>query len=143
QKCSSDYQRRYRSRDHAKTWLDAQSYCRDNHTDLISGVKQLKDFKKQYPNDVNQIFWIGLFRDCWSWSDGSSFSFRLWEQDPKKTCAALKIEQQIHFKVQFSAEILLSTAAYHSFFCLLKGCSELHFKVRKKMKKIEESLKHR
>uniref|UniRef100_A0A8C9XCV8 C-type lectin domain-containing protein n=1 Tax=Sander lucioperca TaxID=283035 RepID=A0A8C9XCV8_SANLU len=95
---SSDYQRRYRSRflntldtkttdDHAKTWLDAQSYCRDNHTDLISGVKQLKDFKKQYPNDVNQIFWIGLFRDCWSWSDGSSFSFRLWEQDPKKTCA--------------------------------------------------------
>ncbi|XP_035863300.1 C-type mannose receptor 2-like [Sander lucioperca] len=67
-----------------KTWLEAQSYCRDNHTDLISGVNQLKDFKTQYPNDANRIFWIGLFRDCWSWSDGSSFSFRSWdEHEPK------------------------------------------------------------
>ncbi|TDH09018.1 hypothetical protein EPR50_G00103610 [Perca flavescens] len=82
-----------------KTWLDAQSYCRENYTDLISGVKQLEDFKtqplnyvKQPPND-DEPLWIGLFRDCWSWSDGSSFSFRSWDKDepkdddPKKKCA--------------------------------------------------------
>uniref|UniRef100_A0A8C9XF79 C-type lectin domain-containing protein n=1 Tax=Sander lucioperca TaxID=283035 RepID=A0A8C9XF79_SANLU len=74
--------------DTVMTWLDAQSYCREHHTDLISGVKQLEDFKTQGQNDANRIFWIGLFRDCWSWSDGSSFSFRLWDKDePEKTCA--------------------------------------------------------
>ncbi|KAF1385239.1 hypothetical protein PFLUV_G00105670 [Perca fluviatilis] len=76
-----------------KTWLDAQSYCREHYTDLISGVKQLEDFKTQNLIDVGKTFWIGLFRDCWSWSDGSSFSFRSWDKnepkddDPKKSCA--------------------------------------------------------
>uniref|UniRef100_A0A8C9XA59 C-type lectin domain-containing protein n=1 Tax=Sander lucioperca TaxID=283035 RepID=A0A8C9XA59_SANLU len=73
------------------TWLDAQSYCREHHTDLISGVKQLEDFKTQGQNDANRIFWIGLFRDCWSWSDGSSFSFRSWDKDePEKTLILIK-----------------------------------------------------
>uniref|UniRef100_A0A8D0CQH9 C-type lectin domain-containing protein n=1 Tax=Sander lucioperca TaxID=283035 RepID=A0A8D0CQH9_SANLU len=69
-------------------WTEAQSYCRDNYTDLISGVKQLEDFKTQRRKDA-EAFWIGLFRDSyWSWSDGSSFSFRSWDKDePKKTCA--------------------------------------------------------
>ncbi|XP_028442439.1 macrophage mannose receptor 1 [Perca flavescens] len=69
------------------TWLEAQSYCREHCTDLISGVKQLDEFEQQHPNHAEN-FWIGLFRDCWSWSDGSSFSFRSWDKDePKKTCA--------------------------------------------------------
>ncbi|XP_039667419.1 macrophage mannose receptor 1-like [Perca fluviatilis] len=63
-------------------WTDAQSYCRKHYTDLISGVKQLKDFKTQCQNDAKGCFWIGLFRDSfWSWSDGRSFSFRSWDQD--------------------------------------------------------------
>ncbi|XP_035863604.1 macrophage mannose receptor 1-like [Sander lucioperca] len=77
-----------------KNWQDAQSYCRENYTDLISGVQQLEDFKTQHPNHANypwNTFWIGLFRDSdWSWSDGSSFSFRSWDEHkeyPKKTCA--------------------------------------------------------
>ncbi|XP_038132791.1 C-type mannose receptor 2-like [Cyprinodon tularosa] len=56
-----------------KTWLEAQSYCREKHKDLISGMKQLEDF---LPVDEN-VF-IGLYRDTWKWSDGSSFSFRHW-----------------------------------------------------------------
>ncbi|XP_028442435.1 macrophage mannose receptor 1-like [Perca flavescens] len=71
--------------DKTMTWTDAQRFCREHYTDLISGVKQLKDFKTQRQNDPNQNnaehFWIGLFRDCWSWSDGSSFSFRSWDTD--------------------------------------------------------------
>ncbi|XP_039667434.1 macrophage mannose receptor 1-like [Perca fluviatilis] len=67
-------------------WTDAQRFCRENYTDLISGVKQLGDFKTQHQNDA-ETFWIGLFRDCWCWSDGSNFSFRSWDKDPKKSCA--------------------------------------------------------
>ncbi|KAF3697765.1 Macrophage mannose receptor 1 [Channa argus] len=59
------------------TWPQAQSYCRVNHTDLISGLKQLDDVKSQL-NVGNQL-WIGLFRDTWRWSDGSSSSFRYWD----------------------------------------------------------------
>uniref|UniRef100_A0A8D0D983 C-type lectin domain-containing protein n=1 Tax=Sander lucioperca TaxID=283035 RepID=A0A8D0D983_SANLU len=67
-----------------KTWKDAQKYCTTYHTDLAT-VSNKADMKRlmnaQYPARA----WIGL--DCWSWSDGSSFSFRLWDKDPEKTCA--------------------------------------------------------
>ncbi|XP_039667174.1 macrophage mannose receptor 1-like [Perca fluviatilis] len=83
--------------DDKMTWPEAQRFCRKNYTDLISGVKQLDDFKGQHPDYANLCpnnakpcpFWIGLFRHSdWSWSDGSSFSFRSWDKgQPKKKCA--------------------------------------------------------
>ncbi|XP_054914565.1 macrophage mannose receptor 1-like [Poeciliopsis prolifica] len=62
-----------------KSWLEAQNYCREKHTDLISGTKQLQDeeVKKLMNSSDNQAY-FGLFRDTWRWSDGSSFSFRHW-----------------------------------------------------------------
>ncbi|XP_038136967.1 C-type mannose receptor 2-like, partial [Cyprinodon tularosa] len=64
-----------------KTWQEAQSYCRENHTDLISGMKQLQDGELEEVmssvGDETQIY-FGLFRDTWRWSDRSSFSFRHW-----------------------------------------------------------------
>ncbi|XP_032366348.1 macrophage mannose receptor 1 [Etheostoma spectabile] len=83
------------------TWREAQNYCRTNHTDLISGVQQLEDFKTNplymslYTQEPDEKLWIGLFRDPdWSWSDGSNFSFTNWDEqnpdpdrDPKKSCA--------------------------------------------------------
>nr|XP_033962425.1 macrophage mannose receptor 1-like [Pseudochaenichthys georgianus] len=59
-------------------WLQAQSYCRTHHTDLISGITHINEFKNQ---DVSPDSWIGLFREIWSWSDGKNFSFRNWDPD--------------------------------------------------------------
>ncbi|XP_038160975.1 C-type mannose receptor 2-like isoform X1 [Cyprinodon tularosa] len=65
-----------------KTWQKAQSYCREKHTDLISGMKQLQDGElEEVMSSTSSNPFIGLFRDTWRWSDGSSFSFRHWRDD--------------------------------------------------------------
>ncbi|XP_062420179.1 macrophage mannose receptor 1-like [Pungitius pungitius] len=63
-----------------KTWLEAQSFCRENFKDLMSGRKQLNDQKFTSLRKENKCLWIGLFRDTWKWSDESSSSFRYWEK---------------------------------------------------------------
>uniref|UniRef100_A0A3B3YWA5 C-type lectin domain-containing protein n=1 Tax=Poecilia mexicana TaxID=48701 RepID=A0A3B3YWA5_9TELE len=65
-----------------KTWQKAQSYCREKHTDLISGLKQLQDEEvKKLMNTSDSKSYFGLFRDTWRWSDGSNSSFRHWNKN--------------------------------------------------------------
>uniref|UniRef100_A0A8C6M244 C-type lectin domain-containing protein n=1 Tax=Nothobranchius furzeri TaxID=105023 RepID=A0A8C6M244_NOTFU len=62
-------------------WLEAQRYCRESHTDLISGWNQLQDPQLKdllSPEAAGTNIHIGMFRDTWKWSDGSRSSFRLW-----------------------------------------------------------------
>ncbi|XP_016120255.1 macrophage mannose receptor 1-like, partial [Sinocyclocheilus grahami] len=62
----------------AKNWSDAQSYCRQHHTDLPT------IHNSEQNNQMNRIIlsgwyiWFGLFRDSWEWSDKWSRFFRHW-----------------------------------------------------------------
>ncbi|KAG8005973.1 C-type mannose receptor 2, partial [Nibea albiflora] len=75
--------------DKPMNWLQAQNYCREHHTDLISGLTQLNEVNVSIT--VGKVLWIGLFRDTWTWSDGKNSSFRNWDPEVgDKNCALLK-----------------------------------------------------
>ncbi|XP_063043719.1 macrophage mannose receptor 1-like [Engraulis encrasicolus] len=69
-----------------KNWTEAQRYCREKHTDLASvrnqtendEIKELVSSRPGNPTTGTTLFWIGLFRDAWEWSDGSNSTFRNW-----------------------------------------------------------------
>ncbi len=61
------------------TWREARHYCRQHHTDLVS-VRNLDE-----NNQIMELIptlgfaYIGLFKDDFIWSDGSTSSFRNWD----------------------------------------------------------------
>ncbi|XP_044038965.1 uncharacterized protein LOC122869752 isoform X2 [Siniperca chuatsi] len=57
-------------------WADAQRYCREHHTDLLSVRNQAENQDIQSMVPIGKLAWIGLFRDSWKWSDGSNSLFR-------------------------------------------------------------------
>ncbi|KAJ7997560.1 hypothetical protein DPEC_G00230270 [Dallia pectoralis] len=100
------------------TWYQAQSYCRDNYTDLAIVRNQAENQAIRnlsliyYTNSVvvgnqtvnqTQSFynyipvWIGLYRDG-SWSDGSQFSSKLFSfQGINQPCATAKYDLNFQY----------------------------------------------
>lgn len=63
-------------------WIDAQHYCREHHTDLVSMTSLTENEEIQRLVPEGQLAWIGLFGDSWRWSDGSYSPFRYQWQGP-------------------------------------------------------------
>ncbi|KAI5630425.1 secretory phospholipase A2 receptor-like, partial [Silurus asotus] len=64
-----------------KTWTEAQTYCREHYTDLISVRNESEHNKIRsllYSHNYYNSFWIGLYRTR-SWSDKSNSSFNYWK----------------------------------------------------------------
>ncbi|XP_053098304.1 C-type lection lectoxin-Enh3-like [Pangasianodon hypophthalmus] len=61
------------------SWLGAQSYCRQYHTDLAS-VRDATEYSVIQKVIINSgsAAWFGLFRDTWKWSDQTNFSTVSW-----------------------------------------------------------------
>ncbi|KAK7131338.1 hypothetical protein R3I94_016467 [Phoxinus phoxinus] len=74
-----------------KTWPEAQSYCREHHTDLISIRNETENQKIQYllRNHYNNV-WIGLYRTR-SWSDQSNSSFSNWTTGQPDTAGSCTV----------------------------------------------------
>ncbi len=61
-----------------KTWTEAQSYCREHHTDLVSIRNEIENFRVRSLFTHLYTLWIGLYRTG-SWSDQSNSSFSNWK----------------------------------------------------------------
>ncbi|XP_058240175.1 macrophage mannose receptor 1-like isoform X2 [Hemibagrus wyckioides] len=54
------------------TWPEAQAYCRTYHTDLASSLNSSDQIILTQIRNIQGDSWVGLYRDTWKWSDGTT-----------------------------------------------------------------------
>ncbi|XP_073727812.1 putative C-type lectin domain family 20 member A [Misgurnus anguillicaudatus] len=79
------------------TWKDAQSYCREHHTDLVSIRNENENQNVQHllKKYNSEYAWIGLHGSR-SWSDQSNSSFTFWktgEPNDVGSCTAVSFSE--------------------------------------------------
>uniref|UniRef100_A0A8C1XFW1 Si:dkey-31g16.2 n=1 Tax=Cyprinus carpio TaxID=7962 RepID=A0A8C1XFW1_CYPCA len=62
-----------------KPWREAQRYCRQYHTELVSVRNEEENRQIQQLIPTGDVTYMGLFKDAFVWSDNSMSSFRNWE----------------------------------------------------------------
>ncbi|XP_073786960.1 L-selectin-like isoform X3 [Danio rerio] len=62
----------------ARSWTDAQSYCRQYYTDLPTIHSSAENDQLNAAIMKGYYIWIGLYRDPWEWSDQWDLRFRYW-----------------------------------------------------------------
>ncbi|KAK2913214.1 hypothetical protein Q8A67_001613 [Cirrhinus molitorella] len=85
---------RYVFVDQKMNWSDAQTFCRQKHTDLVSIRNQDENQQVRDLVPLGTLVFIGLFKDYFRWSDNSWSSFRSWsvgEPDDSGAC----VEQRL------------------------------------------------
>ncbi|XP_056587477.1 macrophage mannose receptor 1-like [Triplophysa dalaica] len=124
-----------------KSWTEAQRYCREYHTDLVSVRNETENEKIQFlfqtDNISNSDVWIGLYRTR-SWSDQSNSTFSNWRSgEPNNAgnsehCTAVLFsdskwtDENCNYQLPFicySLSSLASSRQYH-FISLNKSWSE-------------------
>ncbi|KAK6469623.1 lymphocyte antigen 75-like, partial [Huso huso] len=76
---ASGHFRKYHFVKDEKSWFDAQSYCREKHTDLATIESQAETEKLNISAGLTNA-WIGLYYDKenWQWSNGDNVSYYNW-----------------------------------------------------------------
>ena len=69
---------RYVFVDQYMNWTEAQRYCREYYTDLVSVRNETENQKLRSLVNYYYAAWIGLYRTR-SWSDKSNSSFSYWK----------------------------------------------------------------
>ncbi|XP_047657832.1 macrophage mannose receptor 1-like [Tachysurus fulvidraco] len=108
------------------SWLEAQTYCRQHHTDLASSRDATED--SVIKGLISGWTWFGLFRDSWKWTDQTNFSTIRWMTG--KPDNALKNENCGYINNGQAADALCSDIM--PFFCYsdIKVQQTLRVKVR-------------
>uniref|UniRef100_A0A672FFI4 C-type lectin domain-containing protein n=1 Tax=Salarias fasciatus TaxID=181472 RepID=A0A672FFI4_SALFA len=86
--------------DEAKSWTEAQKYCREQHIDLasVATMEDTENLKSLTARNPNEKYWIGLYfvETPWKWTlqshVGEHDTFRNWHMNPtmdpgRNTCA--------------------------------------------------------
>ncbi|KAK6469559.1 secretory phospholipase A2 receptor-like [Huso huso] len=74
-----------------KTWSEAQSYCREHYTDLVSirSAQEVEKINTAVQDVQTERVWIGLFRkntrQQWQWSNGDYFMYLNWYRHALKS----------------------------------------------------------
>ncbi|KAK7883907.1 hypothetical protein WMY93_027030 [Mugilogobius chulae] len=97
----------------AMSWKNAQSYCRKYYTDLATIEDETENTAVTKAGLGHQV-WIGLYRDPWMWSDGSTSTFTNWpvgQPDfPSLEPHCVKVNKGMNFLDTYCAEMF-------AFFC--------------------------
>ncbi|KAA0719905.1 C-type lectin domain family 10 member A MMGL [Triplophysa tibetana] len=124
--------------DEYKTWTEAQSYCREHHTNLVSIRDEIESLRIHSLIPIYSYVWIGLYRTR-SWSDQSNSTFSNWKTgEPNNAggsehCTAVSVgdadnwtDENCNYQLPFichSVSSLASSRQYH-FISVNKSWSE-------------------